>query len=52
MSERISWDELRETLGVVPDHPAYRAARAEFELAVEARRPREVRDPPLNEPPG
>lgn len=43
MSERTSWSDLREELGVDRAHPAYDAARLAFELGAEVRTLREQR---------
>ncbi|TCO65519.1 helix-turn-helix domain-containing protein [Actinocrispum wychmicini] len=43
MTERTSWSELRDELGVDRAHPSYDAARIAFELGVEVRTLREER---------
>jgi HTH-type transcriptional regulator/antitoxin HipB len=43
VSERTSWSELRDELGVDRDHPAYSAARIAFELGADVRTLREQR---------
>jgi HTH-type transcriptional regulator/antitoxin HipB len=43
VSERTSWSELRDDLGVDRDHPAHSAARIAFELGAEVRTLREQR---------
>ncbi|NBH02538.1 helix-turn-helix transcriptional regulator [Amycolatopsis sp. SID8362] len=43
MTDRTSWSELREELGVDRTHHAYEAARIAFELGAEVRTLREER---------
>jgi HTH-type transcriptional regulator / antitoxin HipB len=43
VTERITWAELREELGVDRAHPAYDAARLAFELGAQTRAQREQR---------
>jgi len=44
VSERTSWSELRDQLGIDRAHPAYQAARIAFELGASVRTLREQRE--------